>query len=156
MKKQEVEAINSFTVQIDTREQTPWKFDKSESICLPYGDYSLKYEDKSYIGEIAIERKSSVSELYGFTGKERDRFVREMERMKDVKYKYILCEFNYLDIARFDYGKVQPTTVMATIWSFCIKYQIPILFCGNRCQARATLYKLFQFYVKYSVLGMKE
>ena len=156
MKKSEVEAINNFTVLYDTAEQKPFLFPKCRRVNLDYGDYTIEYNGVDYRDKIIIERKGGIGELYNLTGGKdgvgRERFIKELIRMKDVQYKYILCEFNYLDISHFDYGKTLPTTVMATIWSFCIKYQIPILFCGNRCQARATLYKLFQFYCRYEIL----
>ena len=154
MNKKELEAISNFVIIQDSREQTGYKFDGMIIRKLEFGDYSFEYEGKSYENEIVVERKSCLSEAYGFSGKERDRFTRELERMKDVKHKYLLFEYNYLDIATFDYAVVKPTTVMATIWSYCVKYQIAPLFCGNRVNARACLYKLFQFYVKYEILKM--
>ena len=89
--------INKFKVIVDTREQTPYKFKGSIIRTLSYGDYTLDYENISYFNKIIIERKSSVSELFAATGSSRERWEREMEKLRSVDYKWILCEFNFKD-----------------------------------------------------------
>ena len=155
MKKDEEKAINDFRVVVDNREQLPFKFSNIMYTTLPYGDYTIEYAGKIYIDKIVIERKGNVSELFAFSGSNRERFCRELEKMKNEKYKYLLFEFDFMDIVnKQPYGKLPASTVFATLFSFMIKYQITPLFCGNRTNARNTLYKLFQFFVKYEILGL--
>jgi hypothetical protein len=155
-KKEQEKAINNFIVLQDTREQLPYKFPALKEQCLPFGDYSLEYDGKQYFNEIIFERKGNVSELYAFSGSERDRFVRELEKMKDVKYKYLLFEFDFMAIVNNQsYGLLPAQTVYATLFSFMIRYNIIPLFCGNRINCRSTMFKLMQFFVKYEILNLR-
>ncbi len=148
--------IERFRIIVDSREQTPYRYPRSYVRGLPYGDYTVEYDERLYLDKIVIERKSNVSELFAFSGSQRDRFVRELEKMKDVKYKYLVFEFELLDIVnKQPPGLLDPKIVYSTLCSFAIKYNIPFLFCGNRVNARAMTYKLFEFFVKYEILGIK-
>lgn len=93
-----------YTIIRDTREQTGWTWaadvDKSYYIpilgtvtsCLDAGDYSVQGKE----GLIRIERKASFAELYGnLVDKDnKERFYREMEKLKDIPYKCIVIESN--------------------------------------------------------------
>lgn len=91
-----------FIVIQDSREQKPWIFEPEEKVSgkcqligteiigLPAGDYSVKgLEDK-----IIIESKNGFSELFGnLCNKEnKERFERELEKLRSIKHKYILIE----------------------------------------------------------------
>jgi len=155
-KKKEEDLISKFKILTDTREQRPYRFPNSKTCTLPYGDYSIEYDGKSYHDQIIIERKGGIGELFSFSGSSRDRFVRELEKMQGVKYKYILIEADFLDIVnKQPYGILPASTVYATLFSFCIKYQITPFFCHNYANGRQVVYKLFQFFVKYEILGIK-
>lgn len=155
-KEQEEQAINSFTILTDTREQLPYRYPNSKTQMLPYGDYTVAYYGKSYIDQIVVDRKGSISELYAFAGSERDRFCRELERMQHVKFKYILIEHTFMDIINKQKQGILPaSTVYSTIMSFMIKYGVTPLFFDNRQNARAALYKIFSYFVKYEILGLK-
>lgn len=155
-REKEENEINKFIILVDTREQIPFRFPNTKSQALPYGDYSVEYNGKSYHDKIVIERKGGIGELYAFSGSERDRFCRELEKMKDVKYKYILIEADFLDIVnKQPYGKLPSSTVYSTILSFAIKYQITPLFCNSHQNARQVLWKLFYFFVKYEILNLR-
>ena len=93
--------LPEYTVLRDTREKESYgwifksqKEDHRPPRCtgttiqtLKIGDYSLMgYEDI-----LAIERKADYSELFVNYGK-RDLFEEEMERMRPIKYKYVLIE----------------------------------------------------------------
>lgn len=153
-KPSQEDLIKNFVVICDTREVYPYRFKNSITRKLETGDYSIIYGDKSYENEIVVERKSNVSELFAFSGNQRDRFCRELEKMKNIKYKYLLCEFDIMDIINQQPpGLLEPTIIYSTLCSFAIKYQIPFLFCGNRQNARGIMFKLFQFFVKYEILN---
>jgi len=93
--------LPSYTVIRDTREKEGhgWEFKKHKEEKRPprcngmieqtleTGDYTLVgYEDL-----LIIERKADYCELWVNYGK-RQLFEEEMERMKNIKYKYILIE----------------------------------------------------------------
>lgn len=71
----------------DTREQMPLIFPEAavEISTLQTGDYSLKgFEDK-----VCIERKS-LADLLQSLGQERERFMREVHRMRAYEYAGIV------------------------------------------------------------------
>lgn len=128
-------------VIVDTREQTPFHFTSSKideviNRKLDTGDYSIEgLEDK-----LCIERKHTVNEFYGNVTK--DRFWREMERMKDYKYRFMVFEFGVTDIEMFPHGSDLPKSVIAKMkissayLMKCIariqtEYDIHVLFAGN-------------------------
>lgn len=94
------------TILVDSREQKPWIFDPEikaksgyksrivgqEVVGLDAADYTIKgYEDS-----IRIERKASFQELYGnlMPNTSKERFLREMELLRGISYKYIVIESN--------------------------------------------------------------
>lgn len=89
------------TIIIDTREQTPLDFSfYNVETCVATvkaGDYTLQGLEEF----IFIERKASSGELYGNLVKNFARFTRELEKAKDCKYKYIICEFGQEVILTF-------------------------------------------------------
>lgn len=94
---------SKYRVIKDTREKDGWffsKYDKCEGMdvsTLHTGDYTIKgYEDV-----ICIERKASVSEIAMNLGKKKSAFYREMERIKDYDFKYMLLEFSASDVINY-------------------------------------------------------
>ncbi len=95
--------LPSYTVIRDTREQKGhgWSFDphvpdRRPPRCdgtttqkLDTGDYSLV----GYTDILAIERKADFAELWGnYNSKNKPAFEAEMERMSQLKYRYIIVE----------------------------------------------------------------
>lgn len=98
----------------DSREQTSNHileyFDKHnikhEKRALKTGDYSFKIQacqelgfpiDTYFTDELCIERKNSVSELAGNIAERDDRFLKELNRMINIKDCYILIEDDKFD-----------------------------------------------------------
>lgn len=153
MRKSKDSIIKQFRVVIDTREQHPYSFTGSIKDTLPWGDYTIDYEGKRYQDEICIERKARVAELYQVTGRERSRWEKELEKLSKVPIKYVLCEFSYMDIVnKLPPGKVEPQSVYGSIAKWQVVYNIPFLFCENRTNARALLWKMFYEFVKYRIV----
>ena len=75
------------TIITDSREQTPLIFTNFPTVTagLPTGDYSIAgLED-----DFCIERKS-LSDLYGSLTSGRDRFMRELQRMRAYQFRRLL------------------------------------------------------------------
>ena len=92
---------NAYTVIKDTREQDGYTFESFTgryTSCkgmvtkkLDTGDYSLEgLEEK-----LCIERKGRISELAINLGKDKARFMREIERMKDFQFKFLVLVSRY-------------------------------------------------------------
>ena len=142
-----------FTIIRDTREKEGYTFETSNTryhTCkgmidrkLDTGDYSIEgLEDR-----LCIERKPSVVELAGNVGHDRQRFLNEIERMKEFPHKYIILEFSLSDLMMFpegssilekDWGKVKVTNtfMLKTLMEFQIFDDIHVIFCDSKKNAK--------------------
>jgi len=102
-----------------------------EVATLKTGDYSLK----GYTDLLAIERKADFSEIWVNYGK-RDLFEEEMERMRGIKYKYILIE-GQLTTDIFNLSPPQFTrnvpgkAIIQWLTSLGVEYDVHIIPVGN-------------------------
>ena len=126
----------------DTREQQPWDFqdhdivEKVISTKLDTGDYSVVgLEDK-----VCLERKKSVAEVANNVNQ--DRFWKEMKRMEEFDYRFVLLEFSIDDVLNFPVGstipkskwkylKVSGNYIMKKLTQIQIDYNIHVVFCGD-------------------------
>ena len=120
---------DDFTVIVDTREQTPAYLGDfvSEVATLDTGDYSVKGLEQY----IRLERKS-LPDLIGCIGKERDRFQRELVRLRGFQERAVIVECNWSDIQLGQWrGRIKPSQVIGSV----LRWQldgIPFLFPGPR------------------------
>lgn len=144
------------TIIVDTREQEPYEFRESancagcESIKLDSGDYGLK----GLPNLITIERKKSVEELCGNFGANRERFERELERMKPVKFKYIVVEDYWSSIFKPHFSNMPPNVIFESIFALELKYNIHFIFAGTRSMAHNIVRSLLLRAHKYHVKGI--
>jgi hypothetical protein len=141
----------------DTREKQPWDFEwynevKKVEVCtVKVGDYTLKgYEDL-----VAIERKRSTGELAINFGKKRKQFLAEMEKMRDYKWRYVICEFPRVHLLRFPedsgipkrdwkYLRMNAGYINKTVNDLTEKYGVTFLFCQSPYEAQDEAIKIFQ------------
>lgn len=126
---------SSLKITIDTREALPLSFDGFRGVDtvrsgLRTGDYSIQgYED-----QITFERKS-VQDLVGTLTSGHTRFLREMERMRSFKAKYILIEhtpdilYNYC--AKHGWQR-KFNTIIQSLLAYACHYQCRVRFCKDR------------------------
>ena len=136
-------AKNKFIVIRDTREKDGWYFKESD-YCegmvnqkLDTGDYSIQgLEDV-----LCIERKASVAEIANNIVD--DRFTRELDRMSEFKYKFLILEFGVEDILSFPVGsdipkkswnkiRISGRFIMKRLSEIQIKYGIHVVPCGDK------------------------
>jgi len=82
------------TILIDTREQTPLAFDRrfpTERATLPVGDYGVRGFSDWSNPAFVIERKT-LDDLCGSLGTGRERFLREVERMRQFRFRALVIE----------------------------------------------------------------
>lgn len=135
----------------DTREQAPLDFIgfrgvESVRSGLKTGDYSVQgYEDK-----ICFERKS-VADLVGTLIGGHERFLREMDRMKDYEEKYILVEHSaskaYLYCERHGV-EYKFDTIIQSLLAYAYHYRVRVRFCKNREDMAEYIVKKSREYVK--------
>lgn len=123
------------TVIQDSREQTPLDFSGFRGVetarqGLKTGDYSIVgYEDS-----VCFERKS-VQDLVGTLIGGHERFLRELERMRNFDEKYILVEhtptilFNYC--LKHGWQK-KFDTIIQSLLAYACHYDVRVRFCKDR------------------------
>lgn len=114
---------------VDTREQRPLVFRHLEAVpgTLQSGDYSISgLED-----EFAVERKS-VADLVGSVTRDRDRFARELHRLRGFRWKYLLIVGTEMELARLAaQGRANPAQVKHSILAFSARYNLPAVWVDN-------------------------
>jgi DNA excision repair protein ERCC-4 len=123
-------ALPEFGVAVDSREQRPWTFGDSVPVltkALPAGDYApLGFES-----QCAIERKS-IGDFVGCITYQRERFVRELERLKTYSFACIVIEANLSDVFERRYrSRVHPSSVVGSAVAFSVDYSVPVFWASN-------------------------
>ncbi|MEX1047972.1 MAG: ERCC4 domain-containing protein [Akkermansiaceae bacterium] len=109
------------TIIIDTREQTPLVFENlaSERGTLQSGDYSIAGLEHDF----AIERKS-VSDLCGSLTRGRERFERELHRLRGFDFARILIVGSPHDVQA---QAANSKAVFSSISAFEARYKVPFI-----------------------------
>jgi DNA excision repair protein ERCC-4 len=133
-------------VVIDSREQQPYEFEGAVVKALPVGDYSvLGLEDR-----VAVERKSH-GDAYRSLGYERGRFEREVEKLASYEFAAIVIEASLPEFLRPPiFSRVHPRSAIGSLLAWCVRFRLPVLFCGDRAHAEATTWHLLHKFAKYA------
>lgn len=131
----------------DTRERQPLTFPeaKVKIATLTTGDYSLDhFEDR-----VTIERKS-LTDLLGSLGNDRDRFMREIQRMQAYEYAGLVIEASLQMLYKGDWrSDIKPQSVVGSLQALSAKYGIHVFLADNRELAAKTVEGLlFHFFRK--------
>lgn len=137
--------LSTMIICVDSREH-PTKEAKNrwEGFGVPYvieplksGDYSAKFTLPS--GDIfemkdkcVIERKMSLTEICGNFCQNRDRFIREFERIKEAGAKvYIIIENgSWENVYNGKYrSQMHPNALIANLAAWMARYNAHIVFC---------------------------
>jgi ERCC4-type nuclease len=112
---------------IDTREQDPLPFSrlKTQSGTLVTGDYSIAGLESLF----AVERKS-ISDLVGCcVGQGRERFERELHRLRGFRFRRLLIIGSEAQILKGEYhSNINPRAVLGTLHAFEVRYDLPVVF----------------------------
>lgn len=114
------------TILVDTREQTPLLFANlpTERATLATGDYSVK----GFESDFCIERKS-VADLVQSATFERERFERELVRMRGYSFRRLLVVGSLADIEGHNYrSQANPKAIIASLTAFEVRYSLPVCF----------------------------
>lgn len=124
-----IEKTNLTIIQ-DSREQMPLSFPsaKVETHTLDTGDYSLK----GWENQIAIERKS-LPDLLHSLGQDRERFFREIMRLKGFEYSALIIEAGLNELYSGKWrSQITPQSVIGSLQSISIKYGVNVFWAENR------------------------
>jgi ERCC4-type nuclease len=114
------------TILVDTREQTPLPFAHfpTERATLATGDYSVK----GFENDFCVERKS-IADLIRSATFERERFERELVRMRGYSFRRLLIVGTLADIEAHRYrSQANPKAIIASLTAFEVRYSLPVCF----------------------------
>lgn len=127
----------SLTVIADTREQTPWTFECAPSFKvvrrkLDTGDYSIDGLEH----RVCIERKS-IDDWIGTVLRDRQRFYRELDRMRAFDFRCVIIEAGVREIMAGSYrSNASPASVMGFVAEVAVAQSVPVYLAGSRPEAQ--------------------
>jgi len=140
----------SATIVQDTREQCPLDIRAYpvEVAGLPVGDYGVRgfsaWDNPAFI----VERKS-LDDLCGSMGRGRNRFMREIERMRQFRFRALLIEADRATVQAGDYrSKIAPTALLATLDALAVRCGLHVYWCNDPQGAARQLESLVRQFVR--------
>lgn len=133
-------------VLIDTREQSPFPFAgypvSIQTATLEAGDYSLSGFDR----RIAIERKS-LDDLLGCLTHDRERFERELTRMRGYDVAMVIVESPLVAMRQHRYrSRMEPEAAEQSWKSMMQRFMVPFHFAADRADAELFTYDMLRHY----------
>ena len=118
----------------DTREQLPLPFKRLAFVrgTLATGDYSFRGGEELF----AVERKS-IADLVGCcVGDNRERFFRELHRLRGYRFKRLLVVGTRDEIEASTYrSDLSPKAVLATLSAIEARFDTPVVFAATPTDA---------------------
>jgi len=114
-------------IVVDTREQTPLPFTRlrSERGTLQTGDYSFIGGEERF----AIERKTIPDLVACCMGDNRDRFFRELHRLRGFAFRRLVIVGTREEVATGQYRSgIKPQSVLATLSTIEARFDVPVIF----------------------------
>lgn len=132
----------------DSREQCPFRFEGFNAVVtvgtLEAGDYSLAGFER----RIAIERKT-LPDLIACLGVERERFERELQRLKAHDFACIIVESPVVALRQHLYAsRLDEVAAWQSCLAFMQRFRLPIIFCQNRRDAEETTFHLLRHFAR--------
>jgi len=114
----------------DTREQIPLVFPSAVVVevgTLQTGDYSIRGLESLF----SVERKS-IDDLVGSVTRERERFERELHRLRGFQFRRLLIIGSEADLlAGKFYGNANPKAIFASLGAFEVRYSVPVVWADT-------------------------
>lgn len=146
--------VSDWVMQIDSREQAPFAFRniradgksrlpilvRTERATLKTGDYTIQgLEDR-----VAVERKS-LADLWNCIGNDRERFVKQLERLSELEFGVVVVEQDWARILQgFDKSELTPKAVYRSVIAWQQRLNVRWFFCPGRPFAEKTTYHILE------------
>ena len=137
-------ATDTPTIVVDSREQLPLVFAHLPSVAGTLGtaDYSVL----GFESEVGFERKS-ISDLIGSISSDRDRFERELIRLRGFRLSRLIVVGHPDEISSGTYrSKMHPKAVWGTLDSFAVRYGVAYEFHATPSAAAQRIERLAWYY----------
>jgi len=122
------------TVVIDRREQAPLPVSR-----LPVTRSTLRTGDYSFVGGqelFSVERKSITDIVSCCMGQNRERFERELHRLRGLRFKRLLIVGTRSEIQNGQYrSQIKPSAVLHSLAAWEIRYDLPVVYCTTPIDA---------------------
>ena len=130
---------------VDTREQAPFTFQlfqvETERAALPAGDYSLP----GFENHVAVERKALNDLIACLMNGNRDRFERELAKLRFYELAAVVVEASLEDVSKGRYrSEMKAQAALQSIFAFQVRYRVPFVWAGSRAAAEYVTYGLLE------------
>ena len=135
-------------IVVDSREQNPFPFAGLPVVVsvgtLEAGDYSLAGFER----KVAVERKE-LGDLIGCLSVERERFERELVRLRGYDCAAVVVEAPVADLRAGRYrSRLDAGAAWQSVLAFTQRFRVPFLFCADRAEAEAATFDLLRHYAR--------
>jgi ERCC4-type nuclease len=136
------------SILCDSREQAPFAFSgypvEVSVGGLEAGDYSVRGFER----RVAVERKT-LGDLVGCLGADRQRFERELARLRGYDCAAVVVESPTLALRQGRYlGRLDAGAAWQSVLAFSMRYRMPFIFCADRADAEAVTFDLLRHYAR--------
>ena len=133
-------------IVVDSREQAPFTFAgypvEVTVGTLETGDYSLSGFER----RVAVERKS-LADLVGCLGADRERFQRELARLRGYDAAVVVVEDPADDLREGRYrGKLDAGAAWQSVLAFSMRYRVPFIFGRDRADAESIAFDFLRHF----------
>lgn len=145
-----IDQIMNPVVLVDTREDAPLDLPTLQTQVqgLPVGDYGVKGFSCWQCPAFVVERKS-VNDLVGSVTKGRKRFEREIEKLRQFRFRALLIEGAECEVQLGQYRSMaNPTSVMSTLDAYAVRCNLHIIWGQDRQRAAEKLENLVRMFVR--------
>ena len=137
---------NPLRIVVDSREQSPFAFAgypvELTVGTLETGDYSIRGFER----RVAVERKS-LADLVGCLGADRERFQRELARLRGYDSAAVVVEDPADDLRGGRYrGKLDAGAAWQSVLAFSMRYRVPFIFGRDRADAEAIAFDFLRHF----------
>ena len=128
-----ITALPEPVVLLDRREQAPppIKAYRVEWVTLPVGEIGIKGFSDWVNPAFIIERKS-LADLTGSLGRGRERFMREIEKLKQFGFRALVIEATKAQVAAGAYrSTISPASVLSTLDALAVRANLHLFWCED-------------------------
>jgi ERCC4-type nuclease len=137
------------TVLVDSREQQPLEIVAYpvEVVGLPCGDYGIKGFSDWNNPAFAVERKS-LNDLIGSLTTGRDRFMREVEKLREFRFRCLLIEAVRGEVEMGQYrSAATPASILGSLAALQVRAGLHVIWAGSPEGAACELERLVRCFV---------
>ena len=120
-------------IVIDSREQQPLPLTcETERATLPVADYGIAGGFSDWSNPAFVVERKSLDDLVGSLTQGRQRFMREIEKMRQFRFRALVIEGEQVDVERGNYrSKASPQSILQSLAALQVRAGLHVLWCGT-------------------------